>query len=486
MSSLSSKIAVNSAAQAARQIVVAVAGIVSVGVATRYLSIDEYGGVLAALVLLSLVSVASDFGISAMTVRAIAREPEKEVAIASSAFWVWIAFSIPTALVILLISHLAYPGPENEVTRQAVLVLMSTFVLAPLGGVANVMAIARQRVWITSVASILARALALGAIIAAALLDLGTLGISVAFASGFVLESFFAIVLVRPRVEPRLGLDAARIRTLIAAAVPLGLVMVVNSMYFRIDAFLLSVLGSDRDVALYGVAYRAFDTLLALPGFVMITLLPVLARLSPDEPRFQELVQKAFTGMAVLALPIAGFSLLGPEAMVALAGSQYREGGPVLTLIMLSVACACVQGVFGNTLVTQGKQLVLLRVSLAVLVVNVALNAAAIPLLGAPGAAGALLVSELLSLSLTMVAYRTVAPLPRIERPARMLLALAALVAAGSVRFAIPDDIVAMLVAVVVGSAAYVAALFALNAMPEYIVRPLLSAARTIRPRSVT
>jgi O-antigen/teichoic acid export membrane protein len=483
---LAQKIALNSSAQAARLLFFAVAGIVSVGVATRYLTVDEYGGVLAALVLLSLFSVATDFGISSMTVRAIAREPENKEAIQSSAFWVWTVFGIATALAILAVSQIAYPGPEHATTRDCVLVLMATFPLLPWGGVANTRAIAEQRVWVTSLGSIGARALAVLGVVLAALLDLGPLGVAAAFASGYVLESLFSIALVRPRVHLRRGLDRARIWSLIAAAMPLGMILLINGLYFRLDAFLLSLLGTRADLAVYGVAYKAFDMLLPLAGFVMITLMPELARLEPDEPRFQALVQKAFTGMCFVALPIVGFSLLGGQAMVALAGSKYADGGLVLTLIMLSVSCACLQGVFGHTLVAQGKQRVLLRASAAVLVLNGVLNLGAIPLWGDRGAAAVLVVSELLSVSFTLYVYRRIAPLPRVHAPARLIVALGALIAALSISYVISNAVLATIASVVTGLLAYVGALIALRAVPPYVAAPFVSAVRLVRPRSVT
>jgi O-antigen/teichoic acid export membrane protein len=479
---LTEKIALNSSVQAARQIFVAATGILSVGVATRYLSIDEYGGVLAGLVLLSLFAVATDFGISAMTVRAMARDPENELAIQSSAFWVWVAFTVPTALFILAIAQIVYPGSENDVTRSSVLILMATFPLSPFSGVANARAVADQRVWVISAASILARAISLGAVVAAAAMDLGPLGITTAFASGFVFEQAFSILFMRPRILYRVGLHRARIWSLVVAAVPLGMVMIINGLYFRLDAFLLSVLGSDSDLAVYGVAYKAFESLLAFPGFVMITLVPVLAGLTFADERFQELVQKAFTAMCLIALPIIGFSLLGREAMIALAGEKYAGGGLVLALIMCSVALACVQGVFGNTLVTQGKQKALLRVSCSILVANGLLNLAAIPLFGDVGAAGALFMTEVLSVTMTCFVYKRYAPLPKLHMPARTLLALAALVVVAAACLAIPNTLVAMTVGVALGLCAYVGTLHGLGVVPHYIAEPARSALRKVMP----
>jgi O-antigen/teichoic acid export membrane protein len=482
---LGQKIALNSSFQAARQVFVAATGIVSVAVATRYLTVDQYGGVLAALVLVSLLSFATDFGISAMTVRAMARDPENEIAISSSAFWVWLSFSVPTALLILIGAQIFYPGAEGEITRDSVLIMMAIFPLGPLAGVANVRAVADQRVWITSLSSMSARALSLLAVIFAAALHGGPLGIAAAFASGYVLEQLLAILFVRPRVELRVGLHRARIWSLVAAAIPLGTVMVINSLYFRLDAFLLSLLGSKSDLAVYGVAYKAFESLLALPGFVMVTLLPVLSQLEFSDARFQELVQKAFTAMTILVLPIVGFSLFGREAMVALAGPKYAGGGLVLALIMCSVALAGVQGVFGNALVTQGRQAVLLRVSSAILVANGLINLAAIPLFGDRGAAAALLLTETLSLALTLRVYGRLAPIPRLHAPWRLLIALAALIGVAAACLVIPTAVVAIAVGVVLGLIAYVAVLMALHALPPYVQEPFESLVRSIRPGGV-
>ena len=480
---LTERIALNSSVQAARQLVLAIAGIVSVGIATRYLSVDEYGAILAALVLIGLLSFATDFGVAAMTVREMARDPDNETAIQSSAFWVWVAMTGPTALIILGVSQLAYQGADGATTRDATLILMTIFPLMPFSGVANVRAVADQRVWVTSLSSMVARVLSLGAVAAAALADLGPMGITAAFASGFVFEQALAILFVRPRIEFGTGLHRARIWALVVAAVPLGLVMIINGLYFRLDAFLISLLGTEKDLAMYGVAYKAFESFLAFPEFVMVTLLPVLARLDFSEGRFQELVQKAFTTMVLLSLPIAGFALLGKQAMVVLGGEKYAGGGLVLGLIMCSVALACVQGVFGNALVTQGRQKTLLRVSVSVLVVNGLVNLAAIPLFGDVGAAAALLVTELLSLVLTLGVYRRFAPLPRVERPLRTLLAIAALIAVALACVIVSPTTAGLLVAVGLGLAAYVLALVTLRVLPPYISGALASMLRSIRPR---
>jgi len=480
---LSQKIALNSTAQAGRQIFVAAAGIISVGVATRYLPVDEYGAVLAALVLVGLFGFATDFGIAAMTVRAMARDPDNEVPISSSAFWVWVAFNVPAALAVLLVAQLAYPGADNEVTRTSVLIMMTIFPLSPFAGVAGVRAVAEQKVWLTSLTSMVARAISLAAVIAAAAFDLGAAGITAAFATGYIFEQGLVIVAMRPKIEFRVGLHRARIWSLVVAAVPLGLVMMINGLYFRLDAFLLSLLGTQKDLAVYGVAYKGFEALLVLPEFVMVTLLPVLAKLEFDHDRYRELVQKAFTAMTILVVPIFGFAVFGREAMVALAGPKFAGGGLVLSLIMCAVAFSCVQGVFGNALVTQGKQKVMLRVSLSVLAANAAINLAAIPLFGDTGAAAALLATEVLQLALTLQVYSRLAPIPHLHHVGKLFLALAALLVVVAVCLLLPNAFLSIGVGVILGSIVYIAVLRAFKVLPRYMSEPVEMMLRSVRRR---
>ena len=150
---------------------------------------------------------------------------------------------------------------------------------------------------------------------------------------------------------------------------------------------------------------------------------------------------------------------------------------------MCSVAFAGVQGVFGNALVTQGRQRVLLRVSGAVLVANALINLAVIPLFGDRGAAGALLLTESLSLVLTLRVYGSS------PRPALARTVAAADRAGGSSRGRCgmsrhPNRDRGDRDGIVLGLIAYVAVLIALHALPSYVREPVESLVRSIRLRS--
>ena len=479
---LSQQVAVNSASQAAAQLFSALAGVLSVGIAARYLSVGEYGEVVTAVVLTSLLYFAADFGITPTAARMVAREGANAGRILAGAFWAGVMFNVVTVIAIFVISRGIYAGDDDATTRTAIVVLLASYLLKPWAGVTRAKAVVEQRQYLMSLASVLSRGLSLVALIIAVALDAGPIAIAAGFAVGMVFDDVFALLLLRPRLGAVPERKGGRMREVVGAAVPLGTILVVNGLYFKTAALLLSLLSTDANVALYGVAYKAFEVLFALPGFVMVTLLPELARLDAGEPRFNAIVQKAFTAMTLLSLPIVGMALCGREMMHVLGGSEYGEAGGLLAFILASVTLACVQGVFGYTLVSQGRQGVLLKVSLTVLAVNLVANVILIPTLGLTGAGIALLASEVTSITLTMLAYRTVAPLPRIQVPAGALLAVGAMLAATSVRLVFDSALLGLLAAGIVGLGAYVGTLLVLRAVPADLLDALGGLRRMARP----
>jgi O-antigen/teichoic acid export membrane protein len=116
--------------------------------------------------------------------------------------------------------------------------------------------------------------------------------------------------------------------------------------------------------------------------------------------------------------------------------------------------------------------------------VNVVANVILIPTLGLTGAGIALLASEVTSITLTMLAYRGVAPLPRVQVPAKAALAVGAMLAATSVRLLFDSAIIGLVVAGAAGVVAYGATLLLLHAVPDDLRAALGGLLRISRPRS--
>jgi O-antigen/teichoic acid export membrane protein len=216
---------------------------------------------------------------------------------------------------------------------------------------------------------------------------------------------------------------------LLKLSLPLGGVVIVNFLYFRLDLFLLSVLATKSDVALYGVAYKVIEVLILIPSYIMVTLLPAMAVAEASSDRLNRLVQNAFSAMQFIAVPLVALSFYSTQILRVIAGDQYTAAHTALQLLMIGMALSFLQQVFGYTLVSQNRQGRAFLALLAVLLVNLALNLVLIPLYKINGAATALVISEALSLVTIAGVYSRIGALPSLYEPGKILVAGAAMVA---------------------------------------------------------
>lgn len=395
MSTLGRKVALNGAALIVGRLGIAVSGAVAVALSSRYLDIEQFGGFVTGMVVVSLLAVFIDLGLNTIAAREMARRPAQAAAITNAVFGLALAGALVMTCIGLIIAHAAYAGAEQAAVRQSIDVLLpvqlfSAAVIAPL----NARLIAVQRAWVTVVGEVAGRTVSLAALAAVVLLDRGLGGILAAQASAGLVTASVMVLIARDghRLSPRI--DRALALQLLTWTLPLAGTLVVNQLYFRLDLLLLSALSGARDVALYGLAYKVIEALILLPSYVMVTLLPELARIS-DQARLRELMLQAVGVMRVLAV---GMLLLvgayAPTLVDLVGGQRYADAALPLQILMVGVAISYQNAPFGHALIARDRQQDLFRLSVLVLVLNLALNVALIPKFGVGGAAAAVVLSE--------------------------------------------------------------------------------------------
>ena len=110
-------------------------------------------------------------------------------------------------------------------------------------------------------------------------------------------------------------------RSLITASFPLGLMLVFNLIYFRIDSLILATFKSSVDVGIYGISFLFFDFLLALPLFISHSIYPILLVEKENRDNFLKLSRSYFLIYLGLSLGVLFpfwfasplFSLINPE-----------------------------------------------------------------------------------------------------------------------------------------------------------------------------
>jgi O-antigen/teichoic acid export membrane protein len=193
------------------------------------------------------------------------------------------------------------------------------------------------------------------------------------------------------------------------ASVPLGIAAVSAMLLSRLDVTLLAFMKDGVAVALYGVAYRLFESTLFLSWAFGVALYPMFARLaSADQPdALRERYVLALKVCAAALFPLALCTALYADAIVGIVfGDTYSEAATPLQLLSPAVAIYGWYMVGNYVQAAQHLQRQIGYIAVLVLTVNLVLNVALIPRFSFSGAAAAMTASQVLLTTLTLLSTR--------------------------------------------------------------------------------
>jgi O-antigen/teichoic acid export membrane protein len=213
---------------------------------------------------------------------------------------------------------------------------------------------------------------------------------------GFVISSFITALLLLYFVKEKtlpISLDKNFAIKIVQASWPIGLMLIFNLVYFRADIFLLSILKTTKDVGIYGLSYKFFDFLIALPLFLSNAIYPFLLKAKADNRLFLDTTAKYF-----LVFLIASFIVIIPfwfiSPLFALVKPDFAASMLPFRILLLSLPFFFTTSFLQWILITLDKQKYLMMVYLVSTVLNILLNIIFIPQFSYVACATITLVSE--------------------------------------------------------------------------------------------
>ena len=173
------------------------------------------------------------------------------------------------------------------------------------------------------------------------------------------------------------------------------------NLYSYIDGVMLGVMRGDREVGLYAAAYKVYEGFTYAPSVIAAVLMPRLSKLFVADPGAHHRLAIQGVGASFgLALVVGSAAYLVAEPFVVLLfGREFAAAAAPFRLLCLGLPFVFAIWVLHATAISVNKERLLLAAALTGLVINVAVNAAAIPRIGASGAAVATVVGELVSMA---------------------------------------------------------------------------------------
>lgn len=447
--------------------------IISLGILwylARYLGVEGYGQYTLIFAYLALFGIFVDFGLFLLQVRAITKEPEKESYILGNIFGLKLTLSVLVFACAIGVSYLVY---DNPLITTGILIGAISQATLTLALVPTSLFQARLQMQKVTLINVITRIVYFGLILWGINTNVGLLGI-VGIVAVSNLLNFFAQWIWASHISKIIPLfDFKYWLSFMKEALPVGVVIILAMIYFRIDMVMLGAMQSSYDVGIYGAPYKVVEVILTIPTIFMSSVFPIMTRaLVDNKERALRIFRKSFDFMSLTALPLAfGALMVGTPLMVLVAGEDFVASGLVIKLLIWAVALSFFVATFNYSIIAADKQKVLVLPYLIATIFNVVANFIVIPIYSYTGAAITTIATEVIVLVwVGIIVYKTLQLAPSFVVFGKSLLS--AMVMAGVIQFMGIDNI---FINIIVGVAVYGVMLLLLRTLDKNIFKEMVS-----------
>lgn len=223
-----------------------------------------------------------------------------------------------------------------------------------------------------------------------------------------VLTAYFLIIR-RAKIPILPKFEKSAMQRLVRASWPIGLALIFNLIYFRIDVLILANYRTASEVGIYGLAYQFFEAALALPIFLVNAIYPLLNAqfLKSSFEKFKLDTSRWLLILSAVSVLTTGFLIAASFLIPALYDVRFTASKTALWILALGMPFFFLSAMLWHLLIIFQKQKYLTLIYLSGAVVNVIFNLIYIPKFGYLAAATVTVVSEAFILLLLAAAVLT-------------------------------------------------------------------------------
>lgn len=186
---------------------------------------------------------------------------------------------------------------------------------------------------------------------------------------------------------------------------PIGLALIFNLIYFRIDVLILSLYQPSQEVGTYGLAYQFFEAALALPIFFANSIYPLLqnlynTNLQEFKVEFKNWARNLLAVSLLLTVAVYLISFLIP----IIYKNHFTGSTQALQILALGFPFFFISALLWHVLIIYNRQKLLWPIYATGAILNIGANLVFIPKHGYMAAAAITVVSEALIMLLLTIA----------------------------------------------------------------------------------
>ncbi len=444
-------------------------------VVARHAGVEGTGRYFLALTFTTMFSIFVDLGLSNIVVRETAKFPEKAQPILSTVLGLKAGLAVLTVAATLIMARLLNYPPE---TRFMITLASAVMVLDSIHLVFYAAMRGFQNLRYEAIGVVSGQAVTISAGLLFIFLGLPLYWLIIALFLGSSWNVIWSASVLRRRfgIRPALELDRDLLKFLWAVTVPFALAGVFSRIYSYIDSVMLSRLGTESQVGLYGVAYKLTFAFQFLPMAFAAAIYPAMSEFYvKDRQQLSRIFASALKYLGLAAVPVSfGICVLAAPIIRLVYGPAFAGAVMPLQIVILSLIPAYLYWPAGSLLNACDRQAQNTAVMALTMTSNILLNAVFIPLFGASGAAAAALICNTILFGGALWVSRQVTP----HDWRAVFLPLARIFAAGLIMvvpLVILRERIHVVPLILLGGAVYVAALYPLGALSVAETRRLVA-----------
>ncbi len=227
--------------------------------------------------------------------------------------------------------------------------------------------------------------------------DKGIVFSVVALLAGSAVTAVVSLLLGQPfRIGDHISFDKQKLWSLFQASIPLGVTLVFNLVYFRIDSVFLTLTRETNEVGFYGLAYKIFELPLVFPTFFMNAVYPIMLRgMKGNDPHgyMRRMLFRAFVLLCASSLFLLLVFWMAAPLLVFIR-SEFVMSIPAVRVLSLGLPFFFLSSLTMWGLIALRKQVLLAALYGGIMVLTIFLDALLIPPYGYMAAAWITVASE--------------------------------------------------------------------------------------------
>lgn len=194
---------------------------------------------------------------------------------------------------------------------------------------------------------------------------------------GSAISSAISLLVIKENIKPFSFTKKFAVK-IIKDSLPLGLMLIFNLIYFRVDIVILSLLKNTVDVAVYGYAYKYFEFLLAIPLFLSNAVYPFLLGSLKNLRSYYAFSQKYLLIFLLISIAvIIPAWIFAP--LIAVVKKDFVPSILIFRILLLSLPVFFLTSILQWVLIAKNKKAYLLKIYLLAALLNIILNLFFIP-----------------------------------------------------------------------------------------------------------